>query len=159
MNGKPNPTFPVIWLGETCGLMYFKDEESFFTTDLMFSGPITLDWGYLVCSEGIEWKTTVSREEKVSFRTRLKALRGCVVHTRVEYSYTMSGELSLEELKTRLIRQSENDPGDVMWQFIEHEDILKGVTASASYAERFEFLRLSVCGESEVEGARKSTSR
>lgn len=137
--------------------MHFKDEDSFFTTGLMFTGPITLDWGILVCSEGLKWTTTVSREERVSLKDRLKALRGRRVLTRVEYAYKESGEISLDELKARLIQQSENDPGDVMWQFVEHDDIVEGVTASGSYAELFEFLRSSVCGESEVEKARKPT--
>ena len=148
MDAKRNPTFPVIWLGETCGLMHFQDQESFFKTDLMFWGPLTLDWGCLVCSDGIEWTASVSQEEKVSLGKRLKALTGRVVHARVEYEFTRSGDLSLDELKTRLIRQSENDPGDVMWQFVEHEDIVKGVTAARTYAELFDFLRDSVCGES-----------
>lgn len=150
MNRRLEPTFPVIWLGEVCGLMHFEDEESFFTTDLMFTGPITLDWGILVCSAGLEWTTSVSREDSVSIKDRLRALTGRRVLTRVEYAYTKSGELGLDELKTRLIKQSENDPGDVMWQFVDHDDIVKGVSASSSYAELFEFIRLSVCGESEV---------
>ena len=138
--------------------MHFEDEETFFTTDLIFTGPITLDWGILVCSKGLEWKATVSREEKVSLKDRLKALAGRRVLTRVEYVFTRLGELTLHELKTRLIKQSESDPGDVMWQFVEHDDIVEGVTAAGNFTELFEFLRLSVCGESEVEEARKSAS-
>lgn len=122
--------------------MHFADEESFFTTDLMFTRPITLDWGKLVCSGGLECTTSVSRKEKVSIKDRLKALTGRRVLARVEYAYRMSGELNLDELKTCLIKQSENDPGDVMWQFVDHDDIVKGVTECGSYAELFEFLRL-----------------
>ena len=130
--------------------MHFRDEDSFFTTALMSWGPLTLDWGTLVCSDGVEWTTSVSKKEKFSLRKRLKALTDRMVHTRVEYEYTRSDELTLDELKSRLIRQSENDPGDVMWQFVEHGDIVNGVTAARNFAELFEFLRLSVCGESEA---------
>ncbi|MDH3620578.1 MAG: hypothetical protein OER91_06795 [Gammaproteobacteria bacterium] len=145
-----NPKYPVIWLGDKCGLMHFQDQDAFFTTDLMFWGALTFDWGSVVCSDSIEWSISVSKKEKVSLGKRLKALAGHLVHTRVEYDYSKIDELSLEDLKSRLIRQSENDPGDVMWQFVEHEDIVKGVMTARSVDELFDFLRDSVCGEGEA---------
>jgi hypothetical protein len=147
MVAQLTPKYPVIWLGNECGLMHFQDQDALFTTDLMFWGPLTFDWGSVVCSDGIEWSISVSKKEKFSIGKRLKALTGRLVHTRVEYEYSKSGELSLDELKSRLIKQSENDPGDVMWQFVEHEDIEKGVMAAGSVGELFDFLRGSVCGE------------
>lgn len=149
MHENLTPNFPIIWLGDECGLMHFQDQDAFFTTEVMFWGPLTFDWGSVVCSDGIEWSISVSKKEKFSIGKRLKALMGRLVHARVEYKYSKSGELSLEELQSRLIQQSENDPGDVMWQFVGHEDIVKGVMAANNFGELFDFLRDSVCGEGE----------
>ena len=145
MDANLNPNFPIIWLGDKCGLMHFQEQDAFFTTDLTFWGPLTFDCGSVVCSDGIEWSISVSKKEKSPMGKRLKALMGRLVHARVEYEYSKAGKLGLEELKSRLIKQSENDPGDLMWQFVEHEDIVNGVMAARDINELFDFLRDSVC--------------
>ena len=148
MATNQEPIFPAIWLGETCGLMHFPDQDRLFTTQLMLWGPLTLDGDSIVCSNGIEWSISVSQKERFSLRNWLKVLVGREVKVRVEYAYSKSGEFGLEELKARLIKQSANDPGDLMWQFVEHEDIVKGVTSAKSFSELFDFLLHTVCEES-----------
>ncbi len=130
--------------------MHFQDQDAFFTTNLMFSGPLTFDCGSVICSDGIGWSISVSSTEAFSLARRLEALVGRLVHTRVEYAYEKTGEFTLEELRSRLIEQSENDPGDVMWQFVDHEEISNGVNQAQTIEKLFVFLRDSVCGEAEL---------
>ena len=40
MDANLTPNFPVIWLGDKCGLMHFQDQEPLFTTELKFWGPL-----------------------------------------------------------------------------------------------------------------------
>ena len=140
----------MIWLGVPAGLMYFHNEERLFTTELMVWGPLTFEWGAVVDSGGSEWSISVSHKEPFSLLKRLRALFGGAVETRVEYNFARSGGFSLEELKSRLISQSENDPGDIMWQYIEHKDIVEGVMSAKSIPDLFDFLAQSVCQEDEA---------
>ncbi len=142
-----SPTFPAIWLGDTCGLMHHQDEKAFFTAQLMIWGPLTFEFGTIIDLNGEEWSITVSEKEKVPVINRIKVFLGIYIETTVTYDYKKLNRLGLEELKARLAKQSENDPGDIMWHFIEHENIVSGVMNAKSYQELFAFINSKICSE------------
>ncbi|MCL2914015.1 hypothetical protein L2725_09465 [Shewanella corallii] len=69
------------------------------------------------------------------------------VEIKVNYGFSKLRLFDLNPLKTWLIERSENDSGDVMWQFIEHDAIVEGVNSSKSISSLFQFIENKVCNE------------
>ena len=115
----------------------------------MFIGALTMEWGNIIDSDGIEWSLEIERRERPSIAKRVSALLGRETTVSVQYRYTMRQSLTLGQIRKRIIRQSERDPGDVMWQFLEHDQIEAGVLAADSLIALYEFLRDEVCQESD----------
>lgn len=141
------PKFPVIWLGSKCGVMHFNKIEELNTTDLMFFGPLLFEGDSIIDATGQEWGLTLNTKPQINFFQRIKALAGSHVETTVDYGFSKLSLFDLNSLKARLIKQSENDTGDLMWQFIEHDEIVEGVTSSMSITSLFQFIENKVCSE------------
>ncbi len=51
-----------------------------------------------------------------------------------------AGEAELDQMKTRIRELLENDPGDLLYQWTDHEEWEEGLTASISIPELFDFI-------------------
>jgi hypothetical protein len=141
------PKFPVIWLGANCGVMHFNNIDKLNTTDLMFFGPLVFETDLIVDSVGQEWVLRLNSKTKISLSERLKAMFGSCVKVKVDYGFIKSQQYELDQLKAKLVEQSKNDSGDLMWQFIEHDEIVSGVNSSSSIPALLQFIESKVCNE------------
>lgn len=144
---KNMPKFPIIWLGPKCGVMHFRNLAALNTAQLLFFGPLLLEGDSIIDSEGQEWTLFLNKKPNITLAQRIKVLIGNHVEVAIDYGFLKSYLYDFEGLKQRLITQSANDPGDLMWQFIEHDDIVQGVNLSQCIGSLFQFLELKVCNE------------
>jgi hypothetical protein len=77
----------------------------------------------------------------------MRVALGHSVETTVSYSYEPKSKLSLAELKAKLLAYSAKDPGDLMHQFSDPQEIEEGVNLAQSIPVLFEFVGEVVCGK------------
>lgn len=141
------PKFPIIWLGSKCGVMHFHSLAELNSTELMFFGPLLFEGDSIIDSEGQEWTLFLNNKPEISLLQRIKAVTGNHVKIAIDYGFLKSYLYDLEGLKQKLILQSANDPGDLMWQFTEHDEIVRGVNLCQSIESLFQFIERNVCNE------------
>ena len=108
----------------------------------------------LIDSDGVEWAIEVVAASKVSLWRRIQHMSRGDQHRTVEVLFKKVGTLSLQKLKDRTFVQIGRDPGDVMMQFVDEENLRAGVSQAGSIQDLIEFLRKAESDEaySEVKG-------
>ncbi len=138
------PRFPALLYLEVCGVMYFRTEAELRSQPIdfrlrgMFSGDSLID------SDGAEWSIEATAASPVSFWQRLRHLSRQDQYRTIQVEYERIGRLSLQQLKDRTFAQIARDPGDVMMQFADEEDLRNGVAEAQSLEALIEFLRKAV---------------
>lgn len=135
------PRFPAVLYYPDCGVEHFSEEAELCSQSISFRlKDLFLD-KLLVDTDGVEWEIDAIGASKVSLWQRIRHMsRGDQVRT-VQVEYRKSGMLTLDELKQRTQRQIDLDPGDLMMQFVDEEDLRAGVAQADSIAALIEFLR------------------
>ena len=135
------PRFPALLYYPDCGVEHFSAEAE------LCSQPISnrlrdlfLD-RWLVDSDGIQWSIDAIAASKVSVWQRIRHMSRGDQYRNVQVEYEQIGSLSLHELKERTFTQIDRDPGDLMMQFVDEEDLRAGVAQAESIPTLIEFLR------------------
>ena len=120
--------------------MHFATEAELrsWPIDLRLSDLFTGDW--LVDSDGVEWSMNATGASDVSFWSRLRHLSRRDQYRTAEVEYKRIGTLSLQDIKDRTLAQIDRDPGDVMMQFEDEDELRAGVTHAGGIRELIEYL-------------------
>lgn len=101
----------------------------------------------LIDSDGAEWSIEAVAASKVSLWQRIRHMSRRDQYRTVQVEYKQIGTLSLQDLKDRTFAQIDRDPGDVMMQFVDDEDLRAGVSQTRTIQDLIEFLRKAECDE------------
>lgn len=135
------PTFPALLFLQECGVLHFRTEAELrsqpidFRLSNMFSGDSLID------SDGVEWLIDAIAASKVSIWQRVRHMSRGDQYRTVQVEYRRIGKLSIRDLRNRTLVQIDRDPGDVMMQFVEEEDLRAGVRRADNIQGLIEFLR------------------
>ncbi len=100
----------------------------------------------LYASDGLIWTGTIEHSWKPSLISRLRSLFNKDLQVTVDLTYSRVGKFSLFDLKSTLERNAENHPGDMIFQFLDPEQLSRGIEGSNSVEALFDFIDRGICG-------------
>lgn len=140
------PELPCIWIGKECGLLFIDDLEEIRVTsvkDILGGSYKELN---LFSSDGVIWGVKVAENIEISLLDKTLAYTIFNRPLKVKLQYFKKDKISLADLKNKILEQSRKDPGDLMWQFIEPEEIEREVPKAETFNDLFLFCKERILG-------------
>jgi hypothetical protein len=137
---------PSIWLGPDCGLLIYTNTSEIGKTTVYQICNNFFDNFRLYSIKGEIFTLEIINFPKINI---LEKILSYAIYNRnidLEFELKLTGKISLDELKQLILQQSEKDPGDVMWQFVEPEEIKTEVPKLKSFNDLFRYCEDRILG-------------
>jgi hypothetical protein len=137
---------PSIWLGTDCGLIIYTNTSEIGKTTVYQICNNFFDDFKLYSINGEIFTLEISNFPNINFLEKILSYTIYNRNINLEFELKLTGRISLEVLKKAILQQSEKDPGDVMWQFVDPEEIKSEIPKLKSFNDLFRYCEDRILG-------------